>query len=121
MRGEEARALWLLGEIARRGDPLDIVRAEAHYHPALALAEQLDMRRLQAHCHLRLGRLYGHHLSSASGERLVRRTANSTSVELVAEHLVKYAKLVGRENVIDLTSLARRRYVFKSAGPVGRL
>jgi tetratricopeptide (TPR) repeat protein len=58
MRGEEARALWLLGEIAMRRDPPDVAQAEAHYQQALALAEELDMRPLQAHCHHGLGRLY---------------------------------------------------------------
>jgi hypothetical protein len=34
------------------------VQAEAHYQQALALAEELGMRPLVAHCHLSLGRLY---------------------------------------------------------------
>jgi hypothetical protein len=58
MRGLEARALWLLGEIAMRRDPPDVTSAEAHYQQALALAEGLGMRPLQAHCHLGLGTLY---------------------------------------------------------------
>jgi hypothetical protein len=58
MRGEEARALWLLGEILMRRDPPDIARAEFYYHQALALAKELGMRPLQAHCQLGLGRLY---------------------------------------------------------------
>ena len=32
--------------------------AEAHYREALALAEELGMRPLVAHCHLGLGKLY---------------------------------------------------------------
>jgi len=58
MRGQEARALWLLGEIAMHRDPPDTAPAEAHYQQALALAEALGMRPLQAHCHLGLGTLY---------------------------------------------------------------
>jgi tetratricopeptide (TPR) repeat protein len=58
MRGEEARALWLLGEIAMRRDPPDMALAEAHYRQALALAEELGMRPLQAHCHRGLDTLY---------------------------------------------------------------
>jgi tetratricopeptide (TPR) repeat protein len=58
MRGQEARALWLLGEIALQRDPPDVVPAEAHYQQALALAEELGMRPLVAHCHHGLGRLY---------------------------------------------------------------
>jgi class 3 adenylate cyclase len=57
-RGHEARALWLLGEIALRRDPPDVALAEAHYQHALALADELGMRPLVAHCHLGLGSLY---------------------------------------------------------------
>ena len=41
-----------------RRDPPDVAQAEAHYQQALALAEELGMRPLQAHCHHGLGRLY---------------------------------------------------------------
>jgi tetratricopeptide (TPR) repeat protein len=58
-RGNQAYALRLLGDIAARREPLEIALTEAHYHEALALAEELGMRPLQAHCHLRLGTLYG--------------------------------------------------------------
>ena len=34
--------------------------AEAHYDAAMALASDLGMRPLVAHCHLGLGRLYRH-------------------------------------------------------------
>jgi tetratricopeptide (TPR) repeat protein len=57
-RGHEAYALRLLGEIAARADPLDIGKAENHYRQALALAEELGMRPLMAHCHVGLGKLY---------------------------------------------------------------
>jgi hypothetical protein len=33
-------------------------QAAAHYREALALAQELGMRPLQAHCHLGLGKLY---------------------------------------------------------------
>ena len=36
----------------------DVDEAEARYREALALAEELEMRPLQAHCHLGLGKLY---------------------------------------------------------------
>lgn len=36
----------------------DAALAEAHYQQALALADELGMRPLQAHCHLGLGTLY---------------------------------------------------------------
>ncbi len=57
-RGSEARALWLLGEIASHQDRREVEKAEDHYREAIALAEELGMRPLVAHCHLGLGRLY---------------------------------------------------------------
>jgi tetratricopeptide (TPR) repeat protein len=57
-RGDQAWALRLLGAIALHGTPPDVALAETHYRPALALAEELGMRPLQAHCHCGLGTLY---------------------------------------------------------------
>jgi tetratricopeptide (TPR) repeat protein len=56
--GSEAYALRLLGEIAAQHDAPQIESAEAHYRQALALAEELGMRPLVAHCHRGLGMLY---------------------------------------------------------------
>ncbi|HSF31586.1 MAG TPA: adenylate/guanylate cyclase domain-containing protein [Candidatus Tectomicrobia bacterium] len=57
-RGSEARALHQLGVLHARATPSDVEQAEAHYQEALALAEALGMRPLQAHCHFGLGKLY---------------------------------------------------------------
>jgi len=57
-RGHEAWAVRLIGEIATHREPPEVESAAAHYLQALALAEELDMRPLQAHCHLGLGTLY---------------------------------------------------------------
>jgi tetratricopeptide (TPR) repeat protein len=57
-RGHQTYALRLLGAIAARRDPSESEQAEAHYQQALALAEELGMRPLQAHCHFGLGTLY---------------------------------------------------------------
>jgi predicted ATPase/class 3 adenylate cyclase len=57
-RGIEAWALCCLGDIARHGEPSQADQATTHYHQALALAEALGMRPLQAHCHRGLGTLY---------------------------------------------------------------
>jgi len=57
-RGYEAHAVRLLGEIASHPDSLDAEAAEGHYRQAMALAEELGMRPLMAHCHLGLGKLY---------------------------------------------------------------
>jgi tetratricopeptide (TPR) repeat protein len=58
LRGTEAWTLRLLGEIATHRERPDIERAEQHYHQGLALAAELRMRPLVAHCHLGLGKLY---------------------------------------------------------------
>ena len=57
-RGHEAWALRLLGDIAARREPPAVAEAAAHYQQALALAEELGMRPLQAHCQRGLGILY---------------------------------------------------------------
>jgi len=57
-RSNQAYALRLLGDIAARREPPDTAQAAAHYQQALALAEELGMRPLQAHCHRGLGTLY---------------------------------------------------------------
>jgi tetratricopeptide (TPR) repeat protein len=59
-RGYEAWALRLFGEIASHPHSPDGATAETHYGAALALASELEMRPLMAHCHLGLGKLYRH-------------------------------------------------------------
>jgi tetratricopeptide (TPR) repeat protein len=76
-RGHQAYALRLLGNIAARREPPEAAQAEAHYRQALALAEELGMRPLQAHCHLSLGTLY-----VKTGQRKQARTELSTAIEL---------------------------------------
>jgi hypothetical protein len=57
-RGYEAYTLRLLGDIAAHREPPESALAETHYRQALALADALGMRPLQAHCHRGLGTLY---------------------------------------------------------------
>ena len=57
-QGDQAWALRLLGEIHAHCHPPEAELAEASYREALALAEALGMRPLQAHCHRSLGMLY---------------------------------------------------------------
>jgi len=57
-RSHQAYALRLLGDIAARRDPPQGEPAVACYHQALALADALGMRPLQAHCRRGLGTLY---------------------------------------------------------------
>jgi tetratricopeptide (TPR) repeat protein len=58
-RSHQAYALRLLGGIAAQRQSPEAAQAKVHYRQALALAEDLGMRPLQAHCHHGLGRLYG--------------------------------------------------------------
>ena len=57
-RDVEGRLLRLLGDIAAHPGRFGVDTAEAHYHQALALAEELGLRPLVAHCHLGLGKVY---------------------------------------------------------------
>jgi tetratricopeptide (TPR) repeat protein len=75
--GYQAYAYRLLGEVAMRRDPPDVDQAASHYHQALALAEELGMRPLQAHCHLGLGTFY-----AQTGQRQQAHTALSTAIDL---------------------------------------
>jgi class 3 adenylate cyclase/tetratricopeptide (TPR) repeat protein len=57
-RGSEAQCLRALGEAEACGDSPDAEAARTHLEEALALATELGMRPLVAHCHLGLGKLY---------------------------------------------------------------
>ena len=56
-RGEEL-ALYQLGVVHAHAAQPEVAQAEAHYQQALALAAELGMRPLVAHCYLGLGTLY---------------------------------------------------------------
>jgi class 3 adenylate cyclase/tetratricopeptide (TPR) repeat protein len=76
-RGYQAWALRLLGEIAAHQAPPEIEPAAHHYRQALALADELGMRPLAAHCHLGLGTLY-----AKTGQQEQARTELSTAIEM---------------------------------------
>jgi class 3 adenylate cyclase/tetratricopeptide (TPR) repeat protein len=76
-RGNEALALHQLGTVHAHTDPPDAEQAEAYYQQALALAEELGMRPLVAHCDHRLGRLY-----HQTGRGEPARAALSTAIDL---------------------------------------
>jgi tetratricopeptide (TPR) repeat protein len=76
-RGYQAWALWLLGESTACQASPESEPAVGHYRQPLALAEELGMRPLQAHCHQGLGRLY-----ARQGQQEQARTALSTAIEL---------------------------------------
>jgi class 3 adenylate cyclase/tetratricopeptide (TPR) repeat protein len=76
-RGNHAWALRLLGRLAAHGDVTHIAQASDYYEQALALADELGMRPLQAHCHLGLGSLY-----ARAGQWQQAHTALATAIEL---------------------------------------
>jgi len=76
-RSNEAYALRLLGDITTRREPAERVQAETHYQQALALAEALSMRPLQAHCHRSLGTLY-----ATIGQHEQTHAELSTAIEM---------------------------------------
>jgi class 3 adenylate cyclase/tetratricopeptide (TPR) repeat protein len=76
-RANEALALHQLGVVQAHADPPDTVQAEASYQQALALAEELGMRPLQAHCHRGLGTLY-----VATGQWEQARAELSVAIEM---------------------------------------
>ena len=75
--GYQAHACRLLGEVAMRREPPDVDQATAHYRQALAQAEELGMRPLQAHCHLGLGTLY-----ARTGQQEQARAELSAAIDL---------------------------------------
>jgi class 3 adenylate cyclase/tetratricopeptide (TPR) repeat protein len=54
-RGVEGQLLRLLGDIAAHPDRVEVDTAKAHYRQAQAVAGELGLRPLLAHCHLGLG------------------------------------------------------------------
>src|SRR5262249_55914921 len=77
LRGNQAWALWLLGESTARQTSPEVESAAGYYRQALTLAEELGMRPLQAHCHRGLGTLY-----AQTGQRQMARTALSPAIVL---------------------------------------
>ncbi len=75
--GYQAQAYRLLGESAACGDPPEAEQAETHYRQALALADELGMRPLVAHCHRGLGTLY-----AATDQREQAHAELSTTIEM---------------------------------------
>jgi tetratricopeptide (TPR) repeat protein len=76
-RGQEAYALHQLGVVQAHAAPPDTTQAEASYQQALALADDLGMRPLVAHCHRGLGTLY-----VMTGQQEQARTALSTALAM---------------------------------------
>jgi tetratricopeptide (TPR) repeat protein len=76
-RGNEAEALRVLGECAAAGARPDLPTARQSLAQALALADELGMRPLAAHCHLGLAKL-----SRRTGERQEAREHLTTATAM---------------------------------------
>jgi hypothetical protein len=76
-RVDQAHACRLLGDVAMHRDPPDVDQAAAHYRQVVALAEEVGMRPLQAHCHHGLGTLY-----ATTGQREQARVALAAAIDL---------------------------------------
>jgi tetratricopeptide (TPR) repeat protein len=76
-RGHQAYALRLLGQVLGHGDPPAVEASEGSYREALALADELGMRPLQAHCHRGFGTLY-----ARIGQPEPARAELSTAIEM---------------------------------------
>jgi tetratricopeptide (TPR) repeat protein len=72
-----ARIFRLLGDMHAYQNPSDVETAKTHYQQALALATELGMKPLQAHCHRGLGKLY-----YQTGQAEQARTELSTAIEM---------------------------------------
>jgi DNA-binding winged helix-turn-helix (wHTH) protein/tetratricopeptide (TPR) repeat protein len=101
-RGIQAWALWLLGESTAHQASLEIEPAVSHYRQALALAEELGMRPLVAHCHHGLGRLY-----STSGRREQARAVLSTAINLYRATAMTVWLLQAEEGLVQLGEAER--------------
>jgi tetratricopeptide (TPR) repeat protein len=117
-RGHQAWALLLLGEVAALAEPPAVGEAEGYFGKTLVLAEELEMRPLQARVHLALGRLLRltgdrdraeDHLVTALG--LLREMDMRFWLSRAAEELLHLGHLfvVARHN-IQLYDYLKREY-----------
>jgi len=86
-RGYEALALRTLGEIALRGEPVDLDQAVVRCRESLILAEELAMRPLQARLHLLLSQALGRS-KGADAALLHRKAAVALLTELGMERVL---------------------------------
>jgi class 3 adenylate cyclase/tetratricopeptide (TPR) repeat protein len=84
-RGVEGHVLRLLGDIAAHPDRVEVKTAEEYYRRALALAEELGLRPLMAHCHRGLGVMYGR-----AGRRQEAREHLTTAATMFGEMDMRY-------------------------------
>jgi tetratricopeptide (TPR) repeat protein len=105
-RGHEAWAQHLLGETVSHRNCPDVAAAEAHYTTSTALASELGMRPLVAHCRFSLGKLYGR-----AGDR--RATDNlAMAMSLFDEMGMRFwfEKAEAEMQTLEVTALPPRAY-----------
>ena len=88
----------MLGDIAAHPDRVEVDSAEAHYRQALALAEELGLRPLMAHCHLGLGALY-----RRAGTRPQAREHLTTARTMFGEMDMRYWREQAEAELKELT------------------
>jgi DNA-binding SARP family transcriptional activator/tetratricopeptide (TPR) repeat protein len=98
-RGHEAWALRLFGEIASHSAGGDAREAEHRYHEALALATQLGMHPLVAHCHRELG-----HLSRRTGEVSKARERLTTAAAMYCDMGMGFSAAEAETALRDMAS-----------------
>ena len=79
-RGDEARTLYLLGNVHSYGESANANQAREVYQEALVLAHELGMRPLEAQCHLALGEL-----AAKTGNKQRARDQLSVAVRMFRE------------------------------------
>jgi class 3 adenylate cyclase/tetratricopeptide (TPR) repeat protein len=83
-RACEAWALHLMGQLAERSETAEALTARNWYRQALALAQELGMTPLVAHCHLGLGRVYRRAGDGLASEHLTTATSMYQSMGMRA-------------------------------------
>jgi tetratricopeptide (TPR) repeat protein len=106
-RGQQAWALWLLGESTARQASPAVEPATSHYREALSLADELGMRPLQAHCHRGLGMLY-----STLGQPEQSRRELSTAIELYRTMAMTFW-LPQAEAALAMVRCDRHKFTFR--------
>jgi len=102
-RSREAEALRLLGEVASHREPPDSEAADGPYAQSLALATELGMRPLVAHCHLGLGRL-----AAETGGADKAREHLTTAVEMYRDMGMDFWPAQAETALRSLASEAKR-------------
>jgi tetratricopeptide (TPR) repeat protein len=94
----EGHLLRLLGDVAAHPDRFEADIAETHYRRAQALAQELGLRPLLAHCHLGLGALY-----RRGGKRQDALEHLTTAVTMFGEMDMRYWRAPADRMLNELT------------------